>query len=667
MNKFDITARVEELNKASEAYYNTGQPIMSDVEFDNKLEELRQWEEETGIVLANSPTHNVGAVVLDNIKEVTHKTPMLSLEKCHSVEEIVKFANNHNLVASVKLDGLTVRLTYKDGNLVLAESRGNGIIGSDVTEHVKQFTNVPLHINKEGTYLIDGEALIKLDDFAEININREYKNSRNLAAGTLSSLDTSVVKDRKLSWYAWEVVEGSSVNEFQKQLLEAVDFGFEIVPNVLLSEVKKDNNLYDDNLAIDACLHLIFDIADNNKLPQDGVVFKFDDVEYGKSLGNTSHHFRNGIAYKVFNDSVETTLRDIEWSSGKTGILTPVAIFDTVDIEGSEVSRASLHNISVMEEIMDSPWVGQKIGVYKANLIIPAIRWAEQLDYDNHNSSNKQFLDIPSVCPICGASTKIIRDNESSVLYCTNDNCKGKLLGKLTHAVSKNALNIDGLSESTIEKFINLGWLNSIKDIYHLSNHENEMKTLDGFGKKSVEKLLASIDKSRKASLERFLYSLSVPLLGKSASMMIAEAVDRDFDTFIDEMTIKGAEYFRHLPGVGDSLINSLNNYWKNHYSDILQLANEFTFETQKSIMSETTNELDGKTFVVTGSVNHYQNREALKADIEAHGGKVVGSISSKTDYLINNDINSTSSKNQKAKSLSIPIISEEDFLKMIQ
>lgn len=667
MTKDQIINRVEELNKASEAYYNTGQPIMSDVEFDNKLEELRQWEEETGIVLANSPTHNVGAVVLDNIKEVTHKTPMLSLEKCHSVEEIVKFANNHNLVASVKLDGLTVRLTYKDGNLVLAESRGNGIIGSDVTEHVKQFTNVPLHINKEGTYLIDGEALIKLDDFAEININREYKNSRNLAAGTLSSLDTSVVKDRKLSWYAWEVVEGSSVNEFQKQLLEAVDFGFEIVPNVLLSEVKKDNNLYDDNLAIDACLHLIFDIADNNKLPQDGVVFKFDDVEYGKSLGNTSHHFRNGIAYKVFNDSVETTLRDIEWSSGKTGILTPVAIFDTVDIEGSEVSRASLHNISVMEEIMDSPWVGQKIGVYKANLIIPAIRWAEQLDYDNHNSSNKQFLDIPSVCPICGASTKIIRDNESSVLYCTNDNCKGKLLGKLTHAVSKNALNIDGLSESTIEKFINLGWLNSIKDIYHLSNHENEMKTLDGFGKKSVEKLLASIDKSRKASLERFLYSLSVPLLGKSASMMIAEAVDRDFDTFIDEMTIKGAEYFRHLPGVGDSLINSLNNYWKNHYSDILQLANEFTFETQKSIISETTNELDGKTFVVTGSVNHYQNREALKADIEAHGGKVVGSISSKTDYLINNDINSTSSKNQKAKSLSIPIISEEDFLKMIQ
>lgn len=659
MNKFDITSRVEELNKASEAYYNTGLPIMSDAEFDNKLEELRQWEEKTGIVLANSPTQNVGATVLDNIKEVTHKTPMLSLEKCHSAEEIIKFANNHNLVASVKLDGLTVRLTYKDGDLILAESRGNGVVGSEVTEHVKQFTNVPLHINKEGTYIIDGEALIKLDDFAEINKNGEYKNSRNLAAGTLSSLDTSTVKDRKLSWYAWEVVEGDSDNSFYKRLLNAQNLGFNVVPcyNITINEFNQLQTHIDN----------FINIAEKENLPQDGVVFKFDDVAYGKSLGNTSHHFRNGIAYKIFNDSVETTLRDIEWSCGKTGILTPVAIFDSVDIEGSEVSRASLHNISVMEEIMDSPWVGQKIGVYKANLIIPAIRWAEQLNYDNQNSSNKQFFDIPSVCPICGASTKIIRDNESSVLYCTNDNCKGKLLGKLIHASSKNALNIDGLSESTIEKFINLGWLNSIKDIYYLSAHENEMKTLDGFGKRSVEKLLASIEKSRNTSLERFLYALSIPLLGKTASKMIAKAVDCDFDTFIDEMTIKGAEYFRYLPGVGDTLISSLNAYWKNHYSDIIQLANEFKFEKPNIVLDEVPNTLQGKTFVVTGSVNHYKNRDELKADIVAHGGTVAGSVSSKTSYLINNDVNSTSSKNQKAKSLNIPIISEEEFLSMIQ
>lgn len=661
MDKFDIAQRVRLLNEASDAYYNTGNPIMSDAEFDNKLEELRQWEEETGIVLSNSPTHNVGAIVLDNIKEVTHKTPMLSLEKCHSTEEIVKFANNHNLVASVKLDGLTIRLTYKDGDLVLAESRGNGIVGSDVTEHVKQFTNVPLHINKEGTYIIDGEALIKLDDFAEINKNGEYKNSRNLAAGTLSSLDTSVVKDRKLSWYAWEVVDGSNINGFQKQLLEAADFGFEIVPNVLLSKVKKDNNFHDDNLAIEACLHLIFNIADNNKLPQDGVVFKFDDVAYGKSLGNTSHHFKNGIAYKIFNDSVETELVDIEWTMGKTGSLCPTAVFNPIEIEQTIVERASLHNISVMKQILGNPWIGQHIGVFKANLIIPQIRWAEEDD-----EYTKNYIDIPRTCPICGQPTRIIKDNDSEVLYCTNESCHGKLLGKLTHAASKNALNIDGLSEATIEKFINFGWLNSIRDIYYLSANEKQLKTLDGFGKKSVDKLLASIEKSRNTNLEHFLYSLSIPLLGKSASKMISEAVDHDFNTFIDEMTVKGAEYFRHLPGVGDALINSLNTYWKNHYSDILQLANEFTFETPNIVLDEIPKTLQGKIFVITGSLEHYSNRDALKSEIESYGGKVSGSISSKTSYLINNDVNSTSSKNKKAQSLNIPIISEDQFISMI-
>lgn len=659
MNKLDIAARVRELNRASEAYYNTGQPIMSDYEFDKKIEELKQWEEEIGIVLSNSPTNNVGATVLDNIKEVTHKTPMLSLEKCHSVEEIIKFANNHNLVASIKLDGLTVRLTYKDGDLVLAESRGNGIVGSDVTEHVKQFTNVPLHINKEGTYVIDGEALIKSDDFAEVNKNGEYKNSRNLAAGTLSSLDTSVVKERRLSWYAWEVVEGAKENDsFTFSLMEAEELGLDVVPNANLGYSEMD---------IEEVIEYCFDKAKEYNLPQDGVVFKFDDVEYGKSLGNTSHHFRNGIAYKVFNDSVETILRDIEWSCGKTGILTPVAIFDTVDIDGSEVSRASLHNISIMEEIMDSPWIGQKIGVYKANLIIPAIRWAEQVDYDNQNSSNKQFLDIPSVCPICGQPTKIIKENDSEVLYCTNEDCKGRLLGQLTHAVSKSALNISGLSESTLDRLIKFGWVTSIKDIYHLSSYKNHMQILDGFGKRSIEKLLNSIEESRNTNLQRFLYALSIPLLGKSASKMIAEAVDRDFDTFIDEMTMKGAEYFKYLPGIGDALINSLNTYWKSHYSEIIQLANEFTFEKPNLILNEIPKTLQGKTFVVTGSVNHYKNRDELKADIVTHGGTVVGSVSSKTSYLINNDINSTSSKNQKAKSLNIPIISEEDFLKMIQ
>ena len=659
MDKFDIAVRVRELNKASEAYYNTGQPIMSDLEFDCKLKELKQWEDETGIVLSNSPTHNVGATVLDNIKEVTHETPMLSLEKCHSTEEIVKFANNQDLVASVKLDGLTVRLTYKDGDLVLAESRGNGVVGSDVTEHVKQFTNVPLHINKEGTYIIDGEALIKLDDFAEISKNGEYKNSRNLAAGTLSSLDTSIVKDRKLSWCAWEVIEGDSDNSFYKRLLNAQNLGFDVVPcyNITINEFNQ-LQIHIDNF---------INIAGKENLPQDGVVFKFDDVKYGKSLGNTSHHFRNGIAYKVFNDSVETTLRDIEWSSGKTGILTPVAIFDSVDIEGSEVSRASLHNISVMNEILGRSWKGQKIGVYKANMIIPAVRWAEQFDASKFNDLilDVSYINIPDKCPICGQPTKIVKENDSEVLCCTNEACKGRLLGKLTCAVSKNALNIDGLSESTIEKFINFGWLNSIQDIYYLATHKNEMKTLDGFGDKSVEKLLSSIEKSRNTNLERFLYSLSIPLLGKSASKMIAEAVDYNFDVFMHQMTMTGAKYFKYIPGVGDVLIKSLDDYFEKNCSNILKLSKEFVFETKGNY--KTNDLLNGKTFVITGSLNHYSNRNELKEVIELNGGKVSGSISSKTSYLINNDIDSISSKNKKAKLLNIPIISEEDFLKMLK
>ena len=659
MDKFDIAVRVRELNKASEAYYNTGQPIMSDLEFDCKLKELKQWEDETGIVLSNSPTHNVGATVLDNIKEVTHETPMLSLEKCHSTEEIVKFANEHKLVTSVKLDGLTVRLTYKDGDLILAESRGNGVVGSDVTEHVKQFTNVPLHINKEGTYIIDGEALIKLDDFAEINKNGEYKNSRNLAAGTLSSLDTSIVKDRKLSWYAWEIVDGydKKINSFSHNLLEAKKLGFEVVPYVLILP----------KYICDETINIILNLAGNNFLPQDGVVFKFDDVKYGKSLGSTSHHFRNGIAYKVFNDSIETTLRDIEWSSGKTGILTPVAIFDSVDIEGSEVSRASLHNISVMNEILGRSWKGQKIGVYKANMIIPAVRWAEQFDASKFNDLilDVSYINIPDKCPICGQPTKIVKENDSEVLCCTNEACKGRLLGKLTCAVSKNALNIDGLSESTIEKFINFGWLNSIQDIYYLAIHENKMKALDGFGDKSVEKLLSSIEKSRNTNLERFLYSLSIPLLGKSASKMIAEAVDYNFDVFMHQMTMTGAKYFKYIPGVGDVLIKSLDDYFEKNCSSILKLSKEFVFETKGNY--KTNDLLNGKTFVITGSLNHYSNRNELKEVIESNGGKVSGSISSNTSYLINNDIDSISSKNKKAKSLGIPIITEDGFEKMLK
>lgn len=661
---------IYDLNRASDSYYGSGTTLMSDAEFDSKLLELKQLEEEANTVFPNSPVNRVGGAVLKSLIKVKHETPMLSLDKCHSVEEIKKFAAGHDIVASIKLDGISCRLIYQDGELIGAESRGNGTEGNDILQHVKQFMNVPLRINKKGKYVIDGEALIKLDDFEEINKNGEYKNSRNLTAGTLSSLDTSVVKDRKLSWYAWEVVSEETdpilvveYDSFYFKLLEAEKLGFNIVPCELLKlKHYKDEEIQNK---IDNFISL----AAEKHLPQDGVVFKFEDVEYGKSLGSTEHHNRNGIAFKVKNDSVETTLKDIEFTMGKTGILTPTAVFEPVEIEGSTVERASLHNISVMRELMPRPFKGQKIGVFKANLIIPQLRWAEEFVSDGFEEDmKKSFIHVPNRCPVCGESTKIIKENDSEVLWCTNPECKGKLLGKLTHAVSRNALNIDGLSEATIQKFISLGWLKSIQDIYYLTKYEKQMKTLDGFGSKSVSKLFQSIEKSRNTTLDRFLYALSIPLVGKTASKAIAEAEDYQFESFMRDMTHPGAKFFSHIPGIGDSIINSLDEYFNRECSNVWEFGKEFTFETPKKVFLSMNSgkDLTGQTFVITGSLKHFENRDAFKEKIESLGGKVSGSISKKVTALINNDVNSTSSKNTKAKSIGVKIISEDEFLEYI-
>lgn len=666
---------IHDLNRASDSYYGSGTTLMSDAEFDSKLLELKQLEEEANTVFPNSPVNRVGGAVLKSLIKVKHETPMLSLDKCHSVEEIKKFAAGHDIVASIKLDGISCRLIYQDGELIGAESRGNGTEGNDILQHVKQFMNVPLRINKKGKYVIDGEALIKLDDFEEINKNGEYKNSRNLTAGTLSSLDTSVVKDRKLSWYAWEVVEevdpilAISNNDYEAhdsfyfRLLEAGKLGFSIVPCEVLG-LK-----YYQNEELQCKIDNFISLAAEKHLPQDGVVFKFEDVEYGKSLGSTEHHNRNGIAFKVKNDSVETTLKDIEFTMGKTGILTPTAVFEPVETEGSTVERASLHNISVMRELMPRPFRGQRIGVFKANLIIPQLRWAEEFISDGFEKDmEKSFIHIPDKCPVCGEPTKIIKENDSEVLWCTNPECKGKLLGKLTHAVSRNTLNIDGLSEATIQKFISLGWLNSIQDIYYLTKYEKQMKNLDGFGSKSVSKLFDSIEKSRNTTLDRFLYALSIPLVGKTASKVIAEAEDYQFESFVRDMTHPGAKFFSHIPGIGDSIINSLDEYFNRECSNVWELGKEFTFETPKKVSLKTSSgkDLTGQTFVVTGSLKHFENRDALKEKIESLGGKVSGSISKKVTALINNDVNSTSSKNTKAKSLGVKIMSEDEFLEYI-
>ena len=653
MNKLErIKQLIKELNNASYAYYNQI-PIMPDYEWDKMYDELINLEKEIGIVLSNSPTHNVGYSVADELKEVEHNHPMLSLDKTKSIDELIEFIGNKDCFLSVKADGLTTSLHYINGKLIGAETRGDGVRGTECLQNVLTMKNVPKEIPYKDELIIDGETIIGWDTFREINDklpeDKKYKHPRNLVSGSLQLLDSKEAANRNMRFVAWRVIKGFEYKTPSEDLFKAKDIGFEIIPILKSPRINQNEELT-------ILLNHIRKLANSHNIPYDGAVVAVDDYKIAESMGRTDKFFRHSMAYKYEDELFETVLTDIEWNTSKTGLINPVAIFEPVDLNGAITTRATLHNITYIKDMMLG--IGDRIRVYRSNMVIPKV----------HDSIDKSGnFNIPDKCPICGQPTKIVYDYNSEVLVCTNDICNGKLLGKLTHAASKNALNIDGLSEFTIEKFINLCWLNSIKDIYYLSAHENEMKTMDGFGKKSVEKLLVSIEKSRNTSFERFLYSLSIPLLGKSASMMIAEAVDYDFDTFINEMTIKGAEYFRYLPGVGDALINSLNTYWKNHYSDILQLANEFTFEKSNIVLDEIPKTLQGKTFVVTGSVNHYKNRDELKADIVAHGGTVVSSVSSKTSYLINNDINSTSSKNQKAKSLGIPIISEDQFLTMIR
>ena len=643
---------IKELNNASYAYYNQV-PIISDYEWDKMYDELETLEYVTGIILANSPTHNVGYSVADELKEVEHNHPMLSLDKTKSIDELIEFIGNKDCFLSVKADGLTTSLHYINGKLIGAETRGNGVRGIECLQNVLAMKNVPKEIPYKNELIIDGEAIIGWDTFREINDklpeDKKYKHPRNLVSGSLQLLDGKEAASRNMRFVAWRVIKGFEHKTPSEDLFKAKDIGFEVIPILKSPRINQK-----EELAI--LLNQIRESANSHNIPYDGAVMAVDDYKIADSMGRTDKSFRHSMAYKYEDELFETVLTDIEWNTSKTGLINPVAIFEPVDLNGAITTRATLHNITYIKDMMLG--IGDRIRVYRSNMVIPKV----------HDSIDKSGnFNIPSKCPICGLPTRIIKENDSEVLMCENPDCKGKLLGRLIHAASRNALDIENLSESTIEKFINLGWLNYIKDIYHLSHQENEMKALEGFGKRSVEKLLASIEKSRNTNLQRFLYSLSITLLGKSASMMIADSVDYDFDVFIDEMTIKSAEYFRYLPGVGDALISSLNTYWKNHCSDILQLANEFTFEAQKSIMSESTNELENKTFVITGSVNHYQNRDALKADIEAHGGKVIGSVSSKTDYLINNDLESNSSKNKKAKELGIKIISEDQFLEMIK
>ena len=639
----------EQLNRYRDSYYNNSESLISDKQYDDLFDELQSLEEETGIIMSNSPTKTVGYEVKSKLEKVKHSHPMLSLDKTKSTDDLVKFSDGKDCIISLKLDGLTVLNTYDNGVLCQSETRGNGEEGEIITHNAKVFDNLPLNIPFDRKFEIEGEAIITQYDFEKINTNGEYKNCRNLVSGSVRQLDSNITKNRHVRFVAWKIPFG--VTTYSKGFEIAAQYGFEVVPYV------KYNSKYDD---IEKAIEVLKSIAKEKSFPIDGLVITYNNVEYGKSLGMTGHHPKHSLAYKFYDDIYPTKLLDVEFTMGKTGVLTPTAVFTPVEIDGTVVERASLHNISIMKEL-GITHKGQIVNVFKANQVIPQIDSVEPIDSDDE----LDVIEIPTKCPICGSVTEIVKDNESEVLICTNPDCRGKLLGQLSNFVGKNAINIDGLSVQTLQKLIDLGWVKSFPDIYHLFDHKEEMYKLDGFGKKSVDKLLDNIQKSRNTELSRFIYALSIPLIGRTASKEIAKACYDDITIFIG--MIKSNQLYKlvnDIDGFGDTMLKSLCDYVKLHMSGIEALSEEFIFAKRECNSSKS--DLSGKTFVITGSLKHYKNRDELISVIESLGGKISGSVSSKTSFLINNDTESNSSKNRKAKELGIPIISESNFLNMI-
>lgn len=639
---------IKSLNEASDAYYNTGNPIMSDSEWDSLFDQLKYLEKETGIVYPDSPTQTVGYEVKSELKKVVHTIPMLSLDKTKSVADLNSFKGKHDAILSLKLDGLTCRLTYKDGKLWRGETRGNGEIGEDITHNVQHIVNIPQSIPYKDTYEIDGEIIITYDDFAKINANlpedSKYKNPRNLASGSVRQLDSKVSAERKLKFVAWKPVSESGSYEYQ--LRKADRLGFTIVPYVSFSE---NEDVRDDDIEI------LKEAAEVASYPIDGLVIAYDDITYGNSLGRTGHHFKSGLAFKFGEEEAESILRDIEWSMGRTGELTPVAVFDPVELAGTEVSRASLHNISIMEKLYPGLWMTElELTVVKANEIIPQIVSVNEPDRDVVVGN---ALLIPDRCPICGSPTEVKTENKSSVLICTNYHCSGKKLGQFVQYCSKDAMDIKGLSEATLKMMLDKGIISEYKDLYFLNLSKTRLSQLPGMGSRSVNNLIKAIEKSRHTTLDRFLVALSIPNIGRSA----AKAIRKHMESVSDFMEKWESGYaWSKMDDFGDITERSLNDFYRENSDMIEDLLGILEFDETETIKG---NLLDGLTFVITGAVNHFTNRNELKAKIEQLGGKVAGSVSKKTSYLINNDTESSSSKNKKAKSLGIPIISEDEFL----
>lgn len=640
----DQIGRIKELvsilQKASYAYYGLDNPLMTDKEYDDLYDELSALEKETNCVLAGSPTLKVQGYILDGFTKVKHSKPMLSANKTKDTQEIEKFVAGKRFYGSYKLDGLTVVVRYKNGEFIQGITRGNGIEGEDVTEQCRFIKNLPMSIPYKKDLELRGECVISWDEFRRINKNLDtpYSHPRNLAAGTLRSLDLNVIKERNLSFVVFECVTDMNEDSKTETLIDIHNMGFEIVPFTKLNSTV--------NQVHDALQPEFY------QYPTDGIVFELDSRKLSESLGSTSHHECCRMALKWEDELYETTLKDIEWNTSKTGLINPVAIFEPVDLEGAITSRATLHNISYIDNLQLG--IGDTIQVYRANMVIPKV-------HGNLTKSNTWKL--PDKCPCCGGNVEIHNENGSKTLHCVNPYCNSQLLAKLTHFVDKNALNVDRLSEQTLQKFIDLGWITSFRDIYGLSEHKEEMYKLDGFGKKSVDKLLESIEKSRNTTLNRFIYGLCIPLIGRTASKTIAKEFDNNAEEFYD-IWCHGYD-FTKLDDFGDVMNNSMQNFIENNYRWIAELIGEFIFREPDN-NGNVKQVLEGKTFVITGSLRTYRNREELVSVIERNGGKVSGSVSAKTSYLINNDVTSTSGKNKKANELGIPIISEGEFVQML-
>ena len=643
-----IKELVEILNKAAKSYYVDAVEIMPNIEYDKLYDELVSLEKETNIVLSNSPTQNVGYETASELPKKAHESPMLSLDKTKSVAELEDWLGDNKALLSWKMDGLTIVLTYRGGELVEAVTRGNGIIGEVITNNAKNFQNVPLRIEYKGELILRGEAVIKYSDFKRINdsitdADARYKNPRNLCSGSVRQLNPAVTRERKVYFNVFNVVRADNIdfeNSKAKQFEWAKNEGFDVVEYKFTQRA----SLADDIAKFES------KIAEND-IPSDGLVLLLDDIALGERLGSTAKFPRNAMAFKWSDERQTTKLKYIEWSPSRTGLINPVAVFEPVELEGTTVSRASLHNVSIFEELMLG--VGDEISVYKANMIIPQV-------YENLTKSDTEK--IPKICPACGRDTTIKKDNESKVLLCTNPDCQVKHIKQYALMASRDALNIDGLSESTLEKFLSKGFIKSDSDLFHLDKFKDEIINMDGFGKRSYEKLIAALDEAKNTTVSRFLYSLGIAGIGSANAKMIAKYFDNDIDRIISA----SKDDLLEIEGIGEVLAGSIEDFFKSekNIENVESLRKILKFETEESGGGD---KFAGKVFVITGSLTHFSNRNEMKELIEKNGGKVSGSVSSKTNFLINNDTDSNSSKNKKAKELGVEIISEEDFLKLLE